>query len=195
MTAAAGWPGRRVRRALRLEVLGMSAFNSSARSAAASETDGVPERTRSNGDPIDYGPLAQWIGFYLRLAQTASFQVFAHETEQVDLRPGRFAILMLIGRNPGISQTALSRANARDKSTLTPALTDLAKRGLITRTRLKTDRRSYQLKLTAAGEDMLQRLTECAVRHDRNLDRIVGKQDRERFLQILQKLVTELSRD
>src|SRR5262245_53252294 len=76
--------------------------------------------TKQNGtvhrgpeEAIDYGPLAEWVGFHLRLAQTASFQAFARETEDVDLRPGRFSILVLIGRNPGISQTVLSRANGR----------------------------------------------------------------------------------
>lgn len=147
----------------------------------------------SSAEPVDYGPLAGWVGFHLRLAQTASFQAFARATEEVDLRPGRFSVLMLIGRNPGISQTLLSRANGRDKSTLTPALNDLVRRGLVVRTRPKNDRRSYQLKLTAAGEAMLSRLAECAVRHDRNLDRIIGKRDRARFLQILRKLVAELS--
>ena len=179
-------------RASRLEVWEMAAFNSSALSGDAA-AERTADRPRGGVDPIDYGPLSDWIGFHLRLAQTASFQAFARATEEVDLRPGRFAILMLIGRNPGISQTALSRANARDKSTLTPALSDLARRRLITRTRLKTDRRSYQLRLTPAGEDMLKHLTEYAVEHDRNLDRIVGKRDRVRFLQILQRLVADLA--
>lgn len=141
---------------------------------------------------VDYGPLADWVGFHLRLAQIASFQAFAREAEDVDLSPGRFALLMLIGRNPGISQTALSRAHGSDKSTLTPALNDLKRRGLITRGRLKSDRRSYQLALTPAGHELLARLTECATRHDRNLDRIIGPRDRTRFLQILRKLHTEL---
>ena len=148
---------------------------------------------RASGDGIDYGPLGDWIGFHLPLAQSASFQAFARAAEEVDLRPGRFSVLLLIGRNPGISQTALSRANGRDKSTLTPALNDLVRRGLVVRTRVKSDRRSYQLSLTAAGKAMLERLFACAERHDRNLDRIVGKRDRARFLQILRKLVAELT--
>ena len=61
-------------------------------------------------DGTDYGPLADWIGFHLRMAQIASFQAFAREVGEVDLPPGRFALLTLIGRNPGISQTVLSRA-------------------------------------------------------------------------------------
>jgi DNA-binding MarR family transcriptional regulator len=149
-------------------------------------------RTGALAPGIDYGPLADWLGFHLRMAQIASFQAFAREVGEVDLPPGRFALLTLIGRNPGISQTVLSRAAGRDKSTLTPALRDLKRRGLIARTRLESDRRSYHLTLTPDGEAMLQRLTECAARHDRNLDRIVGPRDKPRLLRLLRKIMSEL---
>ena len=150
---------------------------------------------RAYGEPaetIDYGPLADWVGFPLRLAQTAAFQAFARETEEVDLRPGRFSILVLIGRNPGISQTALSRANGRDKSTLTPVLNDLVRRGLVIRRRVESDRRSYQLTLSEAGEAALRRLMAGAERHERNLDRIIGRNERAAFLATLRKLAAEL---
>jgi DNA-binding MarR family transcriptional regulator len=153
------------------------------------------DRRRKRKEPsggVDYGPLADWLGFHLRLAQIASFQAFANEAQEVDLSPGRFALLLLIGRNPGISQTALSRAHGSDKSTLTPALNDLKRRGLISRSRLKRDRRSYQLALTPAGHQLLARLTACASRHEQNLDRIIGARDRGRLLQLLRKLYTEL---
>src|ERR1700721_1207956 len=83
------------------------------------------------GEPIDYGPLAEWVGFNLRMAQAAAFQAFSRLAQEIGTRPGRFATLMLIGRNPGISQTALSRANGRDKSSLTPGLNDLPRRGFV----------------------------------------------------------------
>ena len=156
----------------------------------------APARERGGSgafvDGIDYGPLAGWVGFHLRMAQIASFQAFAREVGEVDLPPGRFALLTLIGRNPGISQTVLSRAAGRDKSTLTPALRDLKRRGLIDRQRLESDRRSYHLTLTPAGQATLRRLTECAARHDRNLDRIVGPRDQPRLLRILRKIMSEL---
>ena len=141
---------------------------------------------------IDYGPLAEWVGFHLRMAQISAFQAFVREVGEVDLPPGRFALLTLIGRNPGISQTVLSRAAGRDKSTLTPALQDLKRRGLIARVRLENDRRSYHLTLTPAGEAMLLRLTECAARHERNLDRVIGARDRARFLSTLRKVMSDL---
>jgi len=141
---------------------------------------------------IDYGPLAQWLGFHLRMAQIASFQAFAAEVGEVDLSPGRFALLTLIGRNPGISQTVLSRAAGRDKSTLTPALRDLRRRDLIVCERLARDRRSYHLSLTPAGQAMLRRLTQCAARHEHNLDRIVGARERPQLLRLLRKITAGL---
>lgn len=149
----------------------------------------------NSGEAVDFGPLENWVGFRLRMAQSASFQAFARLTQDVKIWPGRFATLMLIGRNPGISQTALSQANGRDKSTLTPVLNDLVKRRLVRRQRTPDDRRAYQLTLTTAGKRLLDQLAACAVRHDRNLDRIIGRQDRTRFLAILRRIEDELARE
>src|SRR5262245_9022098 len=128
-----------------------------------------PTSANGNGEPLDYGPLAAWIGFNLRMAQDASFQAFSRLSKEIGVKPGRFATLTLIGHNPGISQTALSRANGRDKSTLTPLLTDLVRRGLVRRTQTLGDRRSYQLTLTRTGARLLDQLTECAREHERKL--------------------------
>lgn len=146
----------------------------------------------SDAGPVDYGPLREWLGFNLRMAQAASFQAFSRRSKAIGLRPGRFATLTLIAQNPGISQTALSRANGRDKSTLTPLIADLVRQKLIRRVRAHNDRRSYGLTLTAAGKKMLVELTACARRHEDDLDRLVGHRERARFLQILRKLADEL---
>ena len=146
----------------------------------------------SSNETIDYGPFEDWVGFHLRMAQDASFQAFDREAHGLEVGPGRFAALVLIDRNPGISQTALSRAISRDKSTLTPLLGDLVRRGLVERTRTRTDRRAYRLKLSAAGERVLATLTESAKRHEINLDRVIGKRDRALFLRILRKIAANV---
>ena len=137
---------------------------------------------------IKFGPLATWIGFNLRMAQDASFQAFSRLSQEIGVKPGRFATLTLIGRNPGISQTTLSRANGRDKSTLTPLLVDLVRRGLVRRTQARNDRRSYGLTLTKAGEHLLEQLSACAREHERKLDAVIGARARPQFLKTLRKL-------
>ena len=147
---------------------------------------------RDKATPLRYGPLADWVGFHLRMAQVASFQAFVRAAHTVDLSPGRFAVLVLIGENPGISQTELSRANGSDKSTLTPVLEDLVRRGLVDRARTPRDRRAYRLALTAAGDAMRRDLGACALRHEQALDHIIGARDRAKFLHILRRIAAEL---
>ncbi len=171
----------------------MVELNAGARAPDEAEVVRDTDAERFGSDGVDYGPLANWAGFHLRMAQIASFHAFARESQEVDLNPGRFALLTLIDRNPGISQTALSKAYGRDKSTLTPALNDLKRRGFIARVRLAHDRRSYHLTLTPAGKAMLKRLTECAVRHERNLERIIGPREKARFLRILAKIAFQIA--
>jgi DNA-binding MarR family transcriptional regulator len=138
------------------------------------------------------GPLADFIGFHLRLAQEASFQAFARQVRGLDLRPGRFAALALIGWNPGISQTALGRASGRDKSSLTPALDDLTRRGLVDRRRSTRDRRSYTLSLTPKGEKLVDTLMAHANAHDRRLDAIVGLKNKAEFIRTLRRIAMAL---
>jgi DNA-binding MarR family transcriptional regulator len=125
-------------------------------------------------EALRLGQLAELIGFNLRLTQDVSFRAFARRTGHKDLRPGRFAALMVIHNNPGISQSTLSRAIARDKSSVTPLIQDLAHRGLVDRRPSLTDGRSVTLALTPAGEALLRELLKHAEDHDRALDRLVG---------------------
>jgi DNA-binding MarR family transcriptional regulator len=142
---------------------------------------------------VNFGPLAGWIGFNLRMAQEASFQAFSRRSRAVGESPGRFATLTLIGRNPGISQTELSHANGRDKSSVTPVVEDLVRRGLVARKRVRSDRRAYRLNLTAAGRKTLVDLMHCAREHERNLDRLIGRDERKRFLATLKRIAAEIA--
>jgi DNA-binding MarR family transcriptional regulator len=158
-------------------------------------TNGTGGRRRGkNGEafdlPINFGPLAYWVGFNLRMAQEAAFQAFSRLSQEIGERPGRFATLTLIARNPGISQTELSLANGRDKSSLTPVVEGLVRRGLVERARMDTDRRTYSLSLTPAGKKVLTNMTRCARRHERNLDQLIGERDRKKFIRILKKIAT-----
>ncbi|WBV44932.1 MarR family winged helix-turn-helix transcriptional regulator [Pseudoroseomonas cervicalis] len=165
--------------------------------AALAPQGGLPGRpvlaaTTAPAERLHLGGLDGLLGFQLRLAQEASFQAFARRSGDTALRPGRFAILAIIGANPGLSQTALGAAAGRDKSTLTPALADLEKRGLIQRQRQEQDRRSYALTLTPAGEAALSTLSAHAAAHDAQLDALVGAENRDAFLAILRRLVIGL---
>jgi DNA-binding MarR family transcriptional regulator len=155
-----------------------------------------PRRRGKNGEiiseSINFGPLAGWIGFNLRMAQEATFQAFSRRSKEIGESPGRFATLTIIARNPGISQTELSQASGRDKSSVTPVIEDLVRRGLVERKRVRSDRRAWRLMLTGAGKKTLATLMHCARTHERYLDRIIGRSERARFLAILKKIAAEI---
>jgi DNA-binding MarR family transcriptional regulator len=153
--------------------------------SADRDPDDIPPEAR-------LGPLGGFLGFHLRLAQEASFRAFAQAVGERGLRPSRFAMMVIIAENPGITQTALGRASGRDKSTLTTAMDDLVKRGLVSRGRDPADRRSYGLELTAKGRAALARLMRIAEQHDRRLDEVVGPANKPLLLEMLRRIVAGL---
>jgi DNA-binding MarR family transcriptional regulator len=162
---------------------------------ARDAADGAPSgrRTRKGAvsAAVDLGDLGGYIGFHLRVAQEASFRAFARETGQHGLKPGQFAALAVIGRNPGIGQGALGQTIARDKSSVTPVIKELQRLGLIERRASDEDRRRVRLFLTGAGKVRLNRLRRTAEAHDRNLDRIVGDA-KPKFLELLRAIADAL---
>jgi DNA-binding MarR family transcriptional regulator len=157
----------------------------------ASSNGGEGAHARAAEREVRLGELENYIAFHLRLAQNASFKAFKRHTGENRLRPGWFAVLMIIRNNPGITPMALSRASGRDKSTITPVLRDLLQERLIDRIANPRDKRSYGLSLTAAGEEKLRHLAACAAEHDRELDEIVGEQKSE-LIRLLRRIVAVL---
>jgi len=156
-----------------------------------SEGRSTRSATPNARERVRLGLLEGFIGFHLRLAQDASFRAFARHVGQRDLEPGRFAAMMVIHNNPGITPGALGRAIARDKSTITPLIQDLRRRGLIERRPSPTDRRSATLSLTKAGESMLRDLLCHAREHDRRLDAIVGDRKPE-LIRLLRQIAEQV---
>lgn len=164
-----------------------------AKTASAKSKGVAAVAAADNGDDIDLGFLSDAVGFYLRTAHEAAFRAFLRRVEDSNTPPWRMAILVLVDANPGLTQVALARATRRDTSSLTPALDDLCKRGLVTRIRQANDRRSYALKLTPAGKKAMRQLTASARAHERELDRLVGRKQRAQFVQTLKRLAAGLS--
>ena len=72
-------------------------------------------------------------------------------SKDFDFTPGSFGVLTLIRANPGITQVALAAAFGVDKSTMSPVIVRLEKRGLVRREVLASDRRCHALYLRAGG--------------------------------------------
>ena len=145
---------------------------------------------------IDRGPLTGFYGYNLRIAQTAVFAHFARTVGQVDgdeISPGRFSLLTLLGSNPGMNQTDLSRAVGLDKSTLTPALDQLERKGIILRERTVNDRRTYALSLSPKGHAMLARLLARVEKHEEAIVAPLTAGEKVALLRLLKKIARGLN--
>ncbi len=116
-----------------------------------------PKRTAaregpSGQRPIAYDELPQYVGYQVRRAQARIFAEFELNLRDFDFTPGSFGVLTLIRANPGITQVALAQAFGVDKSTMSPVIYRLEKRGLVRRAVLPSDRRCHALYFAEKAE-------------------------------------------
>ncbi len=74
-------------------------------------------KTIKDLDDIDLGVLPDLLGYQLRRAQLLVFQSFSKYLQARQVTPTQFAVLVLIGANPGLTQRVLSEAVGTDQST------------------------------------------------------------------------------
>jgi DNA-binding MarR family transcriptional regulator len=101
---------------------------------------------------IDFDELPRYVGYQVRRTQAKIFAEFETALAGAELTPGSFGVLTLIRANPGITQVALAAAFGVDKSTMSPVIVRLEKRGLIRREVLTSDRRRQALYFETAAE-------------------------------------------
>jgi DNA-binding MarR family transcriptional regulator len=144
------------------------------------------------GRPLDLGPLARNVGYVVRRAQVLIFQDFMQAMAALDIRPGQFSVLAVIGRNPGVKPSEVGEALAIKPANLAVVLDELEARGLARRRLVPEDRRSRALFLTRAGERLLMRLAALVDEHERRVTRALGPDGRERLLALLETIVDDL---
>jgi DNA-binding MarR family transcriptional regulator len=101
---------------------------------------------------VDFDELPTYVGYQVRRAQARIFSEFEATLKDFEFTPGLFGVLTLIRANPGITQVALAAAFGVDKSTMSPVIFRLEKRGLVRREILPSDRRCHALFFEPARE-------------------------------------------
>ncbi len=101
---------------------------------------------------LDYGALAESVGFLLRIAQVQSFDMFFEHLSAKGLKPGEFTLLWVVGLNPGLRQGTLARQLRIKPAHMTKLVQRLVSAGYLSRQVPEDDRRSVRLALTPGGE-------------------------------------------
>lgn len=136
--------------------------------------------------PQEVVPLYAEPGHLIRRAHQLAVSTF-HDTHGREVTPVQYAILRALQDFPGIDQVTLADKVALDTSTTADIAARLEAKGWIVRELLA--RRQRALRLTAAGEAMLQQmLPRVAPMYHRLLDAL-APEEQAQFLALLRKFV------
>jgi len=98
-------------------------------------------------------------------------------------------LLDSIDRRGGASQTVIARSTGIDRSTLSEMVHRLWKRGLIVRSRARSDRRSHRLYLTDDGRKVLEDGRKVLDELEQAVLKRLEPDEAETFVELLEKVV------
>jgi DNA-binding MarR family transcriptional regulator len=126
------------------------------------------------------------------LAQLGSYvgERFERQVRELGLTPSEAGVLRLLARRPGLSQRELAHRLRAQPSRMVALIDGLESRGYVTRRRSDTDRRNYELHMTAAARPVMRQLRALA---ERNSDELLSELD-ETERTALADVLTRLSR-
>jgi DNA-binding MarR family transcriptional regulator len=148
---------------------------------------GPQKGKRKEARNIKVTGLDTHLGYYIRRVQVWVFQDFIRSLAPLDIRPAQYSVLMVIGGNPGLSQSDLADTLAIERARLVHVLDKLEKRGFTERQASPHDRRSHALHLTAEGQKVLKQAKALAARHEANLIKNFGEDNYKAALGIFRQ--------
>lgn len=148
----------------------------------------VSRFSRSGAKRLRNGPLEGLLGYQLRRAQNAAFQHFSTQLNQRAITPGQLGLLVLIGCNPGVSQTVLAREVGVERSTLGEFIDRFESRRLVERRRVASDRRVHAIHLTDEGQSFLDQIMPEVEAHERELTHCLSAQDLKTLMLLLKRI-------
>lgn len=128
-------------------------------------------------------------GHLIRRAQQLAVAIFMEETESFDITPVQFAILSALMETPGADQVTLAGRVAFDPATSGSVIGRLEAKGLVRREADVRDRRRKLLWVTSEGERTVREMRRAVMRAQARIVGPLAEDEREQFMQLLNKLV------
>lgn len=129
----------------------------------------MADDTKKTDPSVDFGILNSLMGYRLRRAQMNFFSKFSDLCSDLGISPGLFAIIAIVERNPGLTQTAVAQALGNDRSAMVAAVDKLELMDIIERRPAKNDRRSYALFMTKHGQTFFKTLSTRVMEHEQSM--------------------------
>jgi DNA-binding MarR family transcriptional regulator len=146
---------------------------------------GKTVKTGSAADLARNWQLEGGIGFLLRLLEARYDVLYQNLTQQNDITPRQFGVLMALYQRGPLTPSVLAERISADRNTLSEMLKRMTTRKLISKTDNVEDRRSIQVRITTKGEAALLKVVPAAARLQDLLLAPLGKEDRAHFLKCM----------
>ena len=140
-------------------------------------------------------PTKAPLGLQLSRTARAATQAFDRAMADAGGSASTWQVLLLVRSQAWGNQARLAEAMGITSATLTHHLNALQARGLVRRWREPHNRRVQRVELTPEGVAMFDRLRGVAVHHDRRLRALLGEDDADRLLDLLERLSHGLQAD
>jgi DNA-binding MarR family transcriptional regulator len=137
-------------------------------------------------------PFIRSVGATLRGALRSYNQTLQQQLVPFDLTLQQFLHLRVIWEIEGLTQNEISQLVGVEKASSTVVFNTLEEKGLIVRTRSKTDRRKIHVSLTKPGRALQTAVRPAAQRVAQVALNDVPKSDVEIFMSVLQKMIANL---
>lgn len=150
----------------------------------------MQDANKGNDQDVDFGVLNEFLGYRLRRAQMNFFNKFGEVCADLGISPGLFAVLAIVERNPGLTQTAVAQALGNDRSAMVAAVDKLESKNLLERRPAKNDRRSYALFMTSEGQTFFKTLCDRVVAYENKMaaERLNDDNEKKWLLEALERL-------
>lgn len=142
---------------------------------------------------LDNFHLEDVVSHLIRRAHFYAEDLFAREFEDEVLTPRQKAALISLYQTPGQSQKGLANSLFMDHNTVAEMVSRLATAGLLKRVHATDDKRAYQLFLTKAGAQMLNRVMPRDMEIERSLVEKLPEEYRPLFLKCLRIITNHLT--
>ena len=123
-----------------------------------------------------------------------NLRLLADTHESLGISGAEFSIMVILSEQDDVSSREINKTTGMDKATITRALGRLIGKGLISRTKSKTDSRLIKLKLTAKGKQTFSKIEENALAWERELVRNIKLSELNNLYTILNKIDANLDR-
>jgi DNA-binding MarR family transcriptional regulator len=137
-------------------------------------------------------PLAESIGFLVRIIQLQSFQLFYRRFDASGLSLGALTTLGAIHANPGIRHGVLADALMIKRPNFTKVITGLELDGLLTREAPRGDKRTTALFVTKKGVRKLETMRAAIIAYHEEMVACLSPAERNSLIDLLQRLSRHL---